>query len=275
MAPERYRATRSTPSQRPQGQAKRPIAQNKAPNRGQSQGRQPQKAVPRELSPAEKHRREAKREAIRRRKEELARQKQIRRERRKRLFKLSFVVALVFVVLYWTFVAVSIATRPDGSEDALSLLIFRQGERKAIDEYEPEEVCIGETKYLPISFLKDFVAISEFGDHKTRSFLLCSDGEYATFYINNEEVIINGEHVAMRAPARLIDGELHLPVDFFAEKMTCFELGKNNATYGADVLTFLPEQSQSFVFRTCTGENTVDYKTVPVAPTADPAAPTT
>lgn len=262
MAPERYRPTQK-PQRPPHGQQRRPAAQ-------------PQKPTRRTLSPAERHREAAKREAIRRRKEELARQKRLRRERRKRLFKLSFTVSLVFVVLYWTFVGISIATRPDGSEEALSLLLFRQGERKAMREYDLEKVCIGDTKYLPVSFLEDFFAISEFGDYKTRSFLICSGGEFATFYLNNEEAIINGEHVSMRAPALMIDGELHLPIDFFAEKMTCFELGKNNSTYGADVLTFLKEINPAFVFQSCPAENTVDYSTVPVFPTVpiDPAPPT-
>lgn len=268
MAPERYRASGSRSSQRPQGQTRRPGTQSNTPPRGQTQ-----RPIRRELSPAEKHRAEAKKEEIRRRKAEIARQKRIRRERRKRLFKLSFVVSLVFVLLYWVFVGVSIATRPDGSEDALSLLVFRQGERKAMEEYEAEKVCIGKNKYLPVSFLKKFFAISEFGDHKTRSFLICSGGEYATFYLNNEEAIVNGEHISMRAPARMINGELHLPIDFFAEKMTCFELGKNNSTYGADVLTFLKDQEPSFVFRSCPGETAVDYKTVPVPPPTE--TPTT
>ena len=268
MATERYRASGGRVSQKPQGQTRRSGTQPNTPPHGQAK-----RPVRRELSPAEKHRAEAKREEIRRRKAEIARKKRIRRERKKRLFKLSFIVSLVFVLLYWTFVGVSIATRPDGSEDALSLLIFRQGERKAMKEYEPEKVCIGDTKYLPVSFLKEFFAISEFGDHKTRSFLICSDGEYATFYLNNEEAIVNGEHISLRAPARMIDGELHLPIEFFAEKMECFELGKNNSTYGADVLTFLTDQDPSFVFHPCPGENTVDYKTVPVAPPAE--VPTT
>lgn len=268
MAPERYRATSSRPPQRPQGQTRRPADGQNQPNRTRSQG-----PARRELSPAEQHRDRARKEALRRRKEELARQRRIRRERRKRLFKLCFTVSLVFVVLYWIFVGVSIANRPDGSEDALSLLLFRQGERKPVKEYEPEEVCIGETKYLPVSFLEDFFAISQFGDHKTRSFLLCSDGEFATFYLDTEEVIVNGERTSMRAPAKLINGELHLPVEFFAEKMSCFELGKNNATYGADVLTYLDDQETSFVFKSCTAEAPVDYNTVPVLPTTETTVP--
>ena len=270
MAPERYRATPKRPQQTAQGQNRRLSEQTQRKAQGQARrpAGQTQRPAREVLSPAEQHRAEAKREAQRRRKEEIARQRKLRRERRKRLFKLCFSVAMIFFVLYWVFVAVSIINRPDGSEDALSLMVFRQGERKALKEYLPEEVCIGETKYLPVSFLEQFFAISQFGDQKTRSFLICADGEFATFYLGNEEVIINGEHVSMRAPALMIDGELHLPIDFFAEKMTCFELGKNNATYGADVLTYDKEKTASFVFKNCTAEQTVDYATVPVIPPA-------
>ena len=166
------------------------------------------------------------------------------------------------------------AARAAFGEDALPLLIFEQGERKEKDEFQPEEICIGDTKYLPVSFLEDYLAISQFGDHKTRSFLICANGEFATFYLNNEEVIINGEHCAMKAPALMKDGELLLPIDFYAEKMSCFELGKNNATYGADVLTFLKDQPATFSLNTCTPDAPVDYATVPVAPTV-PAEPAT
>lgn len=261
MAPEVYRAAKQAKKPN-QGQVRRPAAQGKQP-------------AQKTLTLEERRRRErARREAIRRQKEEAARQRRIRKARRQRLFRLSFIGGLILVILYWSVVAALIINRADGSEDALPLLIFEQGERKEKDEFQPEEICIGETKYLPVSFLEDYLAISQFGDHKTRSFLICANGEFATFYLNNEEVIINGEHCAMKAPALMKDGELLLPIDFYAEKMSCFELGKNNATYGADVLTFLKDQPATFSLNTCTPDAPVDYATVPVAPTvpAEPAA---
>ncbi len=249
MAPERYRAT-----QKPKSSTKKPSQKT--------------------LSPEEKRRRaRLKREEIIRRKKEILQQKRLRRERRKRLFILSFWVAVILVALYWTVVAISITNRPDGSKNALPLLLFEQGKREEKEEYLPEEICIGSTKYLPVTFLNDFFAISEFGDQKTRSFLICSNGEFATFYLNNEEIVINGERVSMQAPALMKDGKLFLPIDFYAEKMSCFELGKNNTTYGADVLTFLNDREPTFTFHSCPLETPVDYATVPIAPTV-PAEPT-
>ena len=195
-------------------------------------------------------------------------------KRRKRLFRLCFVVSLVFVALYWVVVAVSIINRPDGSKDALPLLLYTQGERKEDSRKEPEETCIGGVKYLPISFLEKYMAISQFGDDHTRSFLICSNNQYATFYLGTEEVIVNGEHVSIKAPAILKNDELYLPLDFYADKMNCFELGLNNPTYGADVLTYSKEIDPAYVFSPGSSSPAIpydpSYKNVPA-----PTEPTT
>lgn len=213
----------------------------------------------RPLSPEEQSRRQARLEAMRRQKEAKLRQAKLRKLRRKRLFRLSFIVSLVFVMLYWGFVAISIINRPDGTKDALPLHLFTEGKRKADHKYPVEEVCVGETKYLPVTFLEKYMAISQFGDHKTRSFLLCATGEYATFYLNTEEGVINGEHFAIKSPSFMKDDVLYLPVDFFIDKMNCFQFSKNNPTYGADVLTFLPEVEPAFVYTPVTAIEPLPY----------------
>ncbi len=202
----------------------------------------------RPLSPEEKQRRQAKMEAMRRQKEERIRRENLRKERRKTLFRISFYVAIVFVVFYWIFVTFSIINRPNGNEDALPLYVFTEGKRKQDKIYPADEICVNGVKYLPVTFLEKYVAISQFGDHKTRSFLLCSSGEFATFYLNTEEGVINGEHFAIQSPSFLRDDVLYLPVDFYVEKMNCFQFGKNNPTYSADVLTFLKDVEPSFVY---------------------------
>ena len=256
MPTERYRASAQRPAS--QGQTRRP-------------SNPPRKKV---LSPEEKSRRQARMEAMRRQKEEKLRQEKLRKMRQKRLFRLAFIVSLVFVMLYWGFVAISIINRPDGSEDALPLFLFTEGKRKADQKYTVEEVCIGETKYLPVTFLEKYVAITQFGDHKTRSFQLCATGEFATFYLNTEEGVINGEHFAIKSPSFLKDDVLYLPVDFFVDKMNCFQFGKNNPTYGADVLTFLPDVEPAFIYTPITGIDPIPYdpayKQVPVTPPEDP-----
>lgn len=193
---------------------------------------------------------------------------------RRRLFTLCFVISLVLVALYWGVVAILIATRSDGNEDALPLLVFTQGERKEDKRFEPEEACINGVKYLPITFLEKYMAITQFGDDKTRSFQLCETGEYATFYLGTEEAIINGQHVSIKAPAILKDKDLYLPLDFFEDKMNCFELGLNNSTYGADVLTFNKDVKPSFLFRSMPTSDPVLYDPVYAAPPTpeDPAA---
>ncbi len=257
MAAEKYR----TGVKKTAGNAKRPgqAVKKSAPN-------------PRKKPSSEEQARLAKRrEAEKRRREERARAAALRRERRKRLFRLSFVLSLVFVVLYWVFVAVSIIARPDGSEDALPLMLFTEGERKEDKTLPPEEVCIGGVKYLSLKEFEPYLAVSQFGDYTTRSFLLPQSGEYATFYVGTPEAIINGNRVSMKEPALLIDDVLYLPLDFFS-KMTCFSYSENVSAYGADVLTFLSAQP-GFLFRPDTPSDPVDFATVPVAPTLPAETP--
>lgn len=261
MATEKYRATPK------KAQQSRNAAQN-----GQRVRQNPKQTRP-ALSPEERRAREKKRrEALRQEKEERARLLRLRRQRRARLFRLCLSVSLVLVVFYWAWVAISITTRSDGSEDALPLMIFTEGERKEDKTFSPEEVCVGEVKYLPLTELENYMAISQFGDHETRSFLICSSGEYATFYLGTTEAIINGIHVSLKEPVFLKEDVLYLPVDFFADKMNCFTYSASVAAYGADVLTYL-DTEPGFLFSSCPAGESVSYATVPVAPTV-PAEPT-
>ena len=183
---------------------------------------------------------------------ELETRKNLRKKSRRRLFVLCFIISLVFVAIYWGIVALLIGLRPTGNEDALPLLIFTQGQRKEDHRLEVEEAYIGNVKYLSVSYLEKYMEITQFGDDKTRSFRLCESGEYATFYIGSEEAIINGNRVSIKEPALLKDGNLYLPLDFFEDKMNCFEFAPNNTTYGADVLSFNKEITPSFYVHSVT-----------------------
>lgn len=264
MAQERYRATvksKSNTARKPVTSAKQPVKKSARPLK---KGAAPHK---KQLSSEEKARLAKRREAEKRRKEEALRQRAQRRAARRRLFKLCFTISLVFVVLYWVFVAVSIITRPDGSEDALPTKLFTEGERKEDWTLEKEDVTFGGIKYIPVTELTKYVALSQFGDYTTRSILLPSTGEYATFYIGTPEAIINGTHTALKDPSLLIDDVLYLPMDFF-EKTNFFSYSANVTSYGADVLTHLSlTGTESFVFRSDSPCSTVDFATVPVAPT--------
>ena len=252
MAQEKYRASvkRQAPA------AKKPAQSVK-------------KAAPKKkmLSSEEKMRLAKRREAEKKRKEERIRLLKLRRERRKRLFRLSFAVSLGLVLIYWGYVAFAIIGRPDGSEDALPLMLFTEGERKEDKTLEPKAVCIGGKKYLPLNEFEPYLAVSQFGDYTTRSFLLPETGEYATFYIGTPEVIINGNHVSLKENSLLIDDVLWVPVDFFA-KTRFFTYSENVTSYGADVLTYLGLSGEHrFVFKEDAPCSTVDFATVPVAPT--------
>ena len=267
MAQEKYRATvktaRSTNVKKAAAPAKRPA---QAVKKGTSTRKAP-------LSSEEKARLAKKREAAKRRKEELARQRALRRAARKRLFKLCFSISLVIVAFYWIFVAASIIGRADGSEDALPTKLFTEGERKEDKTLEKEEVTFGGIKYISVNNLTDYLALSQFGDYITRSILLPSTGEYATFYVGTPEVIVNGNHTALKDPSLLIDDVLYIPMDFFA-KTNFFTYSPNVTAYGADVLTYLGiSGSETFVFRTDFPCPTVDFATVPIAPTLPAETP--
>ncbi len=213
-----------------------------------------------------------------RQKEALASQRKAeRRERRRVLFRVSLSIALVFVLLYWGWVALSIGNRQDkASEDALPLLIFRDGQRKEDTRLEAQEVFFHGSSYLPVTFLEPYMAISQFGDYQTRSFLLCDTGEWATFYLGSCNAIVNGEKVSLRSAVFLRDEVLYLPVDFFSDKMNCFTFTHSSAL-SANVLTYNESVSPGFYFHASSPTAPVDPATAP-APPADPGeneAPTT
>lgn len=254
------------------------MAQEKYRSTGKTAAKKPQNAPARRApSPEEKKRLAAKkREEARLAEERRKREKLARKKRRGRLFAISFALALCFVVLYWGWVALSIANRADGSENALPLLIFTEGNREEDSRLEADEVTFGGGEYLPVTVLEKYTAISTFGDYTTRSFLITANGEYATFTLNSCNVLVNGQKVSMKADAFLKDDVLYIPVDFFTDKMTCFTYSHSSAL-AANVLTYLPENEISFVFRDTPTSATVDVATVPVAPTVpeDPEDPET
>ncbi len=253
MAPETYRRTGT---QRPKGQ-------KTAPGK-QSQG----------VSPEEKRRLQAiarakRREEERRALEQKKERARLRKIRRKKLFLTSLSLALVFVVLYWAYVAFAISGRENGNEDALPLLLFTEGERDEDKSLTVEETSFAGKTFVPVTALEEYMVISQFGDYATRSFLLCESGEYATFYLNTCNAVINGVPVSLKNASFLKDDVLYLPVDFFTDKMNCFTFTVSSPL-GANVLTFRESVTPSFVFRASLPSATVDAATIPVAPVVDP-----
>ena len=220
---------------------------------------------PKKPAPSPEERRklaEKKREA-----EEARRRKRyLQKQRRKRIFRFAFVLSLVFVALYWGFVAFSIANRTEQPDDAMPVLVFTDGERKEDTRLEAERVYFGDEIFLPVTILEEYTAISTFGDYDTRSFLISATGEYATFTLGSCNVLINGERVSMKSSAFLKDDILYLPIDFYTDKMTCFAYSHSSAL-AANVLTYHPEAEISFFFRGTPTSPTVNFDTVPVLPT--------
>ena len=220
---------------------------------------------PKKPSPSPEERKklaEKKREA----KEALRRKRYLQKQRRKRIFGLAFVLSLVFVAIYWCFVAFSIGNRVEIQKDAMPVLVFTDGERKEDVRLEAESIYFGEEIYLPVTILEKYTAISTFGDYDTRSFLISATGEYATFTLDSCNVLINGERVSMKSSAFLKDDILYLPIDFYTDKMTCFAYSHSSAL-AANVLTYHPESEISFFFRGTPTSPTVNFDTVPVLPT--------
>ena len=151
------------------------------------------------------------------------------------------------MLLYWAWVWLDIAIRPDGTKDALPVLLFTENSLKEDARYEVKDSFFHGVSYLPVSCLEDYVSISEFGDHKTRSFMIRDTEEYATFHLDTENAIINGERVSLNHPAFVKDNILYLPLDFYSTFLSCFKL-EISAPLGASVLTFYPEIQPSFSF---------------------------
>lgn len=233
-------------------------------------GRQaPQRKRP--LPPEERRRRELAARQAREEAREAARERRLlRKERRKMLFRLSLIAGLIFTALYWCWVAFNIVTRPDGNENALPLMIFTEGERDEDETMEPEEVSFGGKVYLPVSALEPYMAISQFGDYQTRSFLICDSGEYATFYLGTPLAIINGQKVCLKEKVFLKEDTLYLPIDFYTDKMNCFTFAES-APLAANVLTFRSQVDPAMRFHQESDCPPVDVNTIPVAPQAPTA----
>ena len=258
MAAEKYRP-------RPGGQRSASGGKVNAPGGKRRNGR-PASPGAATLSPEEKRRRaRLAREEAQRRREEKARVAAQRRAQRKALFRRCFVISLVLVVLYWAVVALLITKRSDGTEDLLPVMIFTDGNREADKTFQPESAAIGGVMYLAVTELEPYMTISQFGDHRTRSFAIAATGEYATFALGSDEAVINGVPVSLKHPAVLRNDVLCLPLDFFADTMTCFTFSPSVASYGADVLTFF-DIDPGFVFAPAPQSDAVDYATVPRAP---------
>jgi len=84
---------------------------------------------------------------------------------------------------------------------------------------------------------------------------------------------INGERVFLEGCCFMKDEVLYLPVDFFEDKMNCFDYTHSSAL-AADVLTYLDPIQHSFRFSPAQATPSVDYSTVPVIPTVPETPPT-
>ena len=199
--------------------------------------------------------------AAQKRREEKRRLALLRKRRRQQIFRLSFALSLLFLILYWSVVAILIGTRDTSAKDALPLMVFTQGERKPDEEYEKSEFLVGGVKYLPVTKLSPYFTASQFGDSMTRSIQL-KNGQWATFYLGTCEAVINFVHTSLSAPALLMEDELYLPLDFYSEKMNCFELKRDDATHEADTLTVLPVEP-AFRFGDMPSSPTVLKNTIP------------
>ncbi len=193
-----------------------------------------------------------------------------RRRRYKRgLFRISLALSLVFVMLYYAYVAIAISTRSDGSADAMDTLVFQEGKRKEEKTISADITYRKGAYYLPVTELEEMMAISQFGDHRTRSFMLCDSEEYASFVLNSCDVIVNGEKVSTKNPAFVENDVLYLPMDFVTEKMNCFTFSEAVPAYGANVLTFLKTADPAFRFHPTPPESSVSVDTIPVLAPAE------
>lgn len=212
-------------------------------------GRSTKKPAGTLLSPAEKARllqeKLRRREEEERAAEEIRLQKAQRKHHRRTLFLSAFLFSLCLVLLYVGFVAARIAFRSDGSEDALPLLLYRQGEREKDRRFEVEEIYRNGTYYLPVSVLEPYFAVTEFGDHRTRSVMITENGQWATFTLGTPSVVINGIPTSLRSDSFVENDELYLPMEFYTEKLNCFTLS-HSVPLAANVLTFSTEKKPSF-----------------------------
>ena len=234
--------------------------QNVPPVRRSASPRRPEETA---LTPEQKRLRRERWEREQREKERRLREREERKLRRRewRLFllKISLVLAVVFVGLYWLIVFLTVGKGGTDAEDAFPMKIFIGEEKKEACTLEAENVFFDGTNYLPLSVLrdgalKDHIAFTYFGDEVQPGFSLKDGKDFATFLVGRSDVIINGQKVSLSAAAFFKDEELYIPIDFFTDRMNCFSFSYS-AVNACNVLTFDSSAEPAFVIgqaETCT-----------------------
>ena len=205
-----------------------------------------------------------------RRRREREKERARRALRRRQLFLLSLIAAVALVVIYWLWVAADIAFRPDGTEDAQPVILFTQGKKEKDKQYSADEVFYRGTHYLPITALEPYFEISQFGDHISRSFQINETGEFATFYINTCNAVINSQKVSLKKEAIVRDGTLYLPLDFFREAMADVIAVEDSAALAAWVVTVKETKGNYFKYQINEASAAIDPSLAPALPETEP-----
>ncbi len=204
-----------------------------------------------------------------RRRREREKERAQRALRRRQLFLLSFIAAVALVVIYWLWVAADIAFRPDGTEDAQPVILFTQGKKEKDKEYSVDEVFHRGTHYLPITAFEPYFEISQFGDHISRSFKINETGEFATFYINTCNAVINSQKVSLKKEAIVRDGTLYLPLEFFREAMADVITVDDSPALAAWVVTVKEGKGKYFKYQINEASVSIDPSLAPAFPVTD------
>ena len=195
--------------------------------------------------------------------------REIRRFRRKRLFLLSFLLALVFTAGYFAFRMATISRVTVSTKGAYGVQLFRENEKNAVKTYTVKETYFNKSTYLPLDALQEFVTVTESGDEHHRSLIL-PNGDQVTFDLGTPNCTVNGVRASLEAPVFLKDDVLYLPVDFFSRWMNCFTY-TFSSPLDAYVLSFSGDVTPALTTRAMNATPKIDVAAKPATPAPAPA----
>ncbi len=75
-------------------------------------------------------------------------------------------------------------------------------------------------RYIPMNELAEPLGFAVTGDINQHSYIRMENGEYIRFFTNSAKVVVNNSETRMNAPARMVSGELYVPINFILDYMT-------------------------------------------------------
>ncbi|MBE6700984.1 MAG: hypothetical protein E7582_03750 [Ruminococcaceae bacterium] len=169
--------------------------------------------------------------------------RQQRRNRTKRFLILTFILYL-FVILA-IFFAFSISLKSCEKEEPQRDINIQHQDDK-VETIKKSDLYFDGICYLPISVINKLTDIKVTGDKDNINFIIEENSEYANFNVGSKLAEINSNAIELSSEAKIVNGELYLPLDFFTTYMTGLTIKIDDKK---DVYVLSAESTPQFIFK--------------------------